>query len=436
MRFPIIAADAALLDQVKDSLKLFSDQLTQKGNSNADWLTESVALAEGGAAIEYINYQTPALLGINFSDDKIDGFEIMEKIVADPWLNHGAIIAFYEGSEVLEKINTLRDTNVVISLPFQEVGGLFLRVLHVIQENEQILFQRAIHSEFVSSLSGSYRLDPDIQIIPCYANLVANYLYNMGFVDGDSKYSLALSLSEMLINAIEHGVCGIDSDEKTAYLENNSTTVALIAEKCRDPKIGGRKVSFQYDIQAEGSTYVIADGGEGFDWRSYVDEEREVDLFSLHGRGIMLSKASVDKIGYNEKGNTVTLSLIHRQNTTNTVPLVFQDHETLVVAPGDPVFQQGEESDFLYYIAEGEYGVEINGVVVATVTPADILVGEISFLLQDNRSATVVAKSHGKLIKISKEAFVNSIKAQPYYGLFLAKLLAQRLVNLGRKFTS
>ncbi len=59
--------------------------------------------------------------------------------------------------------------------------------------------------------------------------------------------------------------------------------------------------------------------------------------------------------------------------------------------------------------------------------------GEMSFLLSNRRSATVVAKGPCNLIKISKQDFVNLIKGSPHYGIFLARLLAQRLARLNSR---
>ncbi|MDH5442679.1 MAG: cyclic nucleotide-binding domain-containing protein, partial [Candidatus Nomurabacteria bacterium] len=99
----------------------------------------------------------------------------------------------------------------------------------------------------------------------------------------------------------------------------------------------------------------------------------------------------MDEISFNERGNAVTMRLEHLKNTTNTVPAVFQDQDILVVSRGDEIFRQGEASDFLYYVAEGEYHVIVNQKHVATITPSDILLGEMSFLLDETRSATVIA---------------------------------------------
>jgi CRP-like cAMP-binding protein len=48
----------------------------------------------------------------------------------------------------------------------------------------------------------------------------------------------------------------------------------------------------------------------------------------------------------------------------------------------------------------------------------------------------VRAKGRGVLIKITKEAFINAIKERPHYGIFLARLLSQRLVKLHRAITA
>ena len=68
-----------------------------------------------------------------------------------------------------------------------------------------------------------------------------------------------------------------------------------------------------------------------------------------------------------------------------------------------------------------------------SLTPDDLFMGEMSFLLSNRRSATVVAKGTCTLIKISKQDFVNLIKENPHYGIFLARLLAQRLARLNAR---
>ena len=58
-----------------------------------------------------------------------------------------------------------------------------------------------------------------------------------------------------------------------------------------------------------------------------------------------------------------------------------------------------------------------------------MFIGEMAFLLNDRRSATIMSADEGKLIRIPKVAFVNLIRKNPHYGIFLSKLLAQRVVR-------
>ncbi|MBQ5433441.1 MAG: hypothetical protein IIU30_08335, partial [Treponema sp.] len=55
--------------------------------------------------------------------------------------------------------------------------------------------------------------------------------------------------------------------------------------------------------------------------------------------------------------------------------------------------------------------------------------GEMAFLLNDRRTATVVSVGSCRVIKVPKSAFLSLIRKNPHYGIFLSKVLAQRLVN-------
>jgi CRP-like cAMP-binding protein len=55
--------------------------------------------------------------------------------------------------------------------------------------------------------------------------------------------------------------------------------------------------------------------------------------------------------------------------------------------------------------------------------------GEMSFLLNQRRSASVRADTPGKLILLTRKTFVSVIREYPHYGIFLSKLLAKRLVR-------
>jgi hypothetical protein len=234
----------------------------------------------------------------------------------------------------------------------------------------------------------------------------------------------------MLINAIEHGNCGISYDEKTRFLERGGSMPDLIDERCKDPVTSTKKVTFDYTMYPAYARFVIADEGEGFDWRTMVETIHKKDNLRLHGRGIMLTRKTVRTISYNAPGNEVTLEIDYETEGNAITPALFSHIDPLEVKKGDIVINQGDFSNFLYFIVKGNYDVVVNERVISTLSADDIFMGEMSFLLNDRRSATVRAASDGKLIKITKTEFVKAIKKKPHYALFLARLLAERIQRL------
>jgi CheY-like chemotaxis protein len=111
-------------------------------------------------------------------------------------------------------------------------------------------------------------------------------------------------LSELLINALEHGNLGITYDDKTALLldhrwkaevqarqllpENLAKCVEVIAQRLPG------KVRFE-----------IRDQGPGFDWQSFLTPSPG-RLMDNHGRGIFMAKMdSFDTLEYLGNGNQV-----------------------------------------------------------------------------------------------------------------------------------
>ena len=119
----------------------------------------------------------------------------------------------------------------------------------------------------------------------------------------------------------------------------------------------------------------------------------------------------------------------HDESVTRDTPAGFSDEEVVGVRKGDIIFREGESSNFLYYISGGNFSVFHKAKHVGMLTTADIFMGEMSFLLNNRRSATVRAEGEGKLLKISRKSFVAVIKEFPHYGIFLSKLLARKLVR-------
>ena len=60
----------------------------------------------------------------------------------------------------------------------------------------------------------------------------------------------------------------------------------------------------------------------------------------------------------------------------------------------------------------------------------------MAFLINDKRSATIVSIGKGTLVKVPKMRFMQLIETYPHYGVFLSRLLAERLVRQSRESAS
>jgi hypothetical protein len=393
-----------------------------------------VVMEESREFLEFLNYELPELSICNFSDPEINAEAVIEEIKGDPWLHYGGIIGLHGRDSEAELEKSLRGSNVVSVINMNRFDFEFPRAIRIIDQNRQIVFQRDLQSQLMSSISGSFEMDNDPFDCKTYTNLIINYLFNANFIGRETKDQLTVAMMELFINAIEHGNCRISHDEKSAWLDAGNNIFDLIRRKNDDQEISRKKVHFRYRITPQRSVYAIRDEGEGFDWHKRAREINSDNYLKLHGRGIIMAEHYLKRLTYNARGNEVRFEIEHQIDESNAVPRAFELQDEVVFQPGQTVFRQGEESDFLYYIVSGKFNIIAEDTVISQLTPADVFLGEMSFLLNNQRSATVRADGRGVLLKISKLAFVNAIKASPHYGVFLARMIAQRLARLNEKF--
>jgi hypothetical protein len=418
-KLPVVSSDAKL------------NEIVNLECSRSGGEFSPVFMSDRAQVIEFLKYELPEMKILYFSDPKVDCLGILKEIQEDPWLHYGGVIGIHDNVDDKKLIEAMRDANVIAVLRKPEFLQNLPRLLRIVKQNKQILFQRGIQQHLLKTISGAFVIDNDPLDITTYTNLVTNYLYNANLIGRDEKEKLHVALLELMINAIEHGNCKIGYDEKTAWLERNRDIMDLIREKNRNPAIKAKKVYFSYTITPERSRFCIRDEGDGFDWRARLAAQPNEP--GLHGMGMRMAGLYVHDLGYNEKGNEVSFEVEHRHGESNAIPKIFQQSEEVRFSDGQYVCSEGEESDVLYYIVSGTLYVYSKGKLVSSLSPDDMFMGEMSFLLSNRRSATVVSKGNATLIKISKQDFVNLIKENPHYGIFLARLLAQRLARLNAR---
>jgi len=408
-------------------------EFTFNDNPNND--KDLLFLVQEDEILEFLKYALPELVIINFSDPAINIDKIINQIHNDKWiLNFGIIGIFdHDTDKEEELLKKYKDINVLAMLDNCWIKTHLLKNIEIIEQNYQIIFHREFSKTFLEGTSGRFVIDNDLRAVPLYAGIGATILSQRGLINPDNKMHLQLALIELIVNAIEHGNCSINYEEKTKSLESGVTSADFIAEKCKDPSIMAKKVFFNWEIKPDKSTFIIRDQGIGFDVKAYIEKLKKQSDYSLHGRGIKMVAKLPYKLKYNPKGNQAALIIDHDTSAEYELPAGFTDEQIVMVNKGDVIMREGERSDSLYYITSGSYEVLHKGKVVGSLSAQDIFMGEMSFLLDQRRSATIRATSSGKLILLTQKNFINIIREHPHYGVFLSKLLAKRLVRSNEK---
>lgn len=387
----------------------------------------------GPGFFDYLRYEIPDLVVIHADGDPRPYVALFEGLEEDPWLDSIGIILVVP--DVEEVIEDYQGFNIAYFLNEHELDRNLGKVIRILDEKRDFLNYDGIIKK-ITVLSGELTLRTDLLLVQYYSSLFSNYLYKEGFVDREKKYSVKLTLEELLTNAMEHGNAGITFDDKTRLQAEGRSIQDLVEERMHQPPWKDRKVLLAYSIGPLESRFTITDDGEGFD-TSQIPDPRKVSAFELeHGRGIFLSRSVADSLAYSPRGNEVQVGFAHNGKAERTIPPGFIQNEPRHLAPNDVVFWENTTGDHIYYIVSGEYEVFVGGKLIARLTPSDVFMGEMSFLLGNRRTATVIAATPGKLVEISRQAFTEAVKQYPNYGIFLSKMLARRLRDNNRRYAS
>lgn len=118
----------------------------------------------------------------------------------------------------------------------------------------------------------------------------------------------ALTLAELLVNAIEHGNLGISYAEKS-QLRREERWNEEVALRASLPANIEKRVRVSLNRSGKTVQVRIEDEGPGFDWLRYLEFDPE-RAFDPNGRGIALARMSgAARVEYQGCGNTVVLHM-------------------------------------------------------------------------------------------------------------------------------
>jgi len=135
-------------------------------------------------------------------------------------------------------------------------------------------------------------------------NLVASQVAHLC----PEPHRVVTGISELLVNALEHGNLRIGYEEKSKLMRRGMWQIEIERRLNAREFIGGF-IELEFNVQADIVQIRIRDQGQGFDWTPYMDFDPD-RAFDPHGRGIAVARlSSFDDLEYIGVGNEVVATV-------------------------------------------------------------------------------------------------------------------------------
>ena len=122
------------------------------------------------------------------------------------------------------------------------------------------------------------------------------------------KKILRLGLTELFVNAVEHGNLAIGEKEKI-ILRDNGTWMEEVKKRLNDPVYADKQVMLRINKDKEKISIYVKDEGNGFNWEKQLQKKINLMNTNKSGRGLMIAQRSgLDEIRYQDAGNIVECS--------------------------------------------------------------------------------------------------------------------------------
>ncbi|MBF0274295.1 MAG: response regulator [Nitrospinae bacterium] len=231
------------------------------------------------------------------------GMDVIKKMKANPILENIPVI-IESGKIERREINRGMKAGAYYYLTKPYKKDILLAVL-MTAVGDRMRFKR-LKEEVMSSFRSLAMIDTATYFVQNLqgAQALAEYLSKIAL----NSEQIVTGLSELFINAVEHGNLGITYEEKS-ILSKDGEWLKEVEKRLNLPENCSKKVEVTVKNLSEHMVVTIKDEGKGFDWKKYmkIDTDR---IYHQHGRGIAIARmVSFERMHYNEKGNEIEITI-------------------------------------------------------------------------------------------------------------------------------
>ena len=109
---------------------------------------------------------------------------------------------------------------------------------------------------------------------------------------------------------------------------------------------------------------------------------------------------------------------------TRTLELFKDAKDYKSYAPGEAIFEEGQDGDYMYIIIEGQVQINSNGSILDILSPGHIF-GEMALIDDGPRSASARAYSECKVVPVDQDSFTYCIQHSPSFAIHVMSIMAE-----------
>ena len=277
---------------------LVADRRIAGGLLKKDESVEVVFAENGAEALTQMELHVPDIVVTDLQMPEINGLELVTEIRQKYPLTP-VILMTAAGSEAIAREAIERGAASYVPKEF-----LAPDLLDTVQRVLTTANDDRLQLRLQNRLTGiSWSLDNDPALVSGLVAQIRIMMQKRRICSDADLMRLSTAVDEALLNALYHGNLEVDSALKE---QNDKAFQKLADERRRESPWRDRRitVTVQFD---DGVRIVIRDDGSGFDPDSLPDPTDPENLIKASGRGLLLMRAFMDEVTYNDAGNEVTL---------------------------------------------------------------------------------------------------------------------------------
>jgi CheY-like chemotaxis protein/anti-sigma regulatory factor (Ser/Thr protein kinase) len=299
---------------------LVVDDLPQSTEVVGDWLKKSVGgevvfAHDGVEAIDCLERQQPFdLILTDLRMPRLDGLGFLA-VVRQRFPQQPVVIFTAHGNEEIA-FHAIQG-GAVSYVPKQFIPNRLAEVVSTVLKARARSRNRSRLATYLSSHELQFQFENDLSLLSAAVTELQGIAQDCSALNEHELTRIGVALLEALTNAMIHGNLEISSELR---VHHDGAYETAIKTRQSAPEFRDRRVKVRCRFTPGAAEFEITDEGRGFDWTRLPDPCDPENLLKPSGRGLVLIRAFMDDVTFNEKGNQ--LRFVKRIQTANpAIPL-------------------------------------------------------------------------------------------------------------------